>query len=172
VEVRRIDHYQDNTTLMDDLIERIRWTACNHSETQWFDVVTAEHIAYVEMIVDVQFPELLKRCYTEIGNGGFGPGYGLTGLPGGYESSWGDLVQTTAELRELDDCEDGFLPVIDWGCAQMMCVDCDDDDLIVTCLEGGFHYEDYSFQTLLERWCEGKVPDLYTGMFTPERSNG
>lgn len=150
---------------MDNIIARLHDAAHNDPDSGWHDVVTTEHIAYVESVIDIELPKLLKRCYTEISNGGFGPAYGITGLPGGHESSWGDLIQTVAELRKLDECEDGWLPLIDWGCAQFLCVDCDNDDLIVTLYEGDFHQEGYSFQTVLERWVQGEIPDLDTGEF-------
>ena len=137
---------------MDNLIAQLRDAARTDPESRWFDTINDEHIAYVESVVDIELPILLKRCYTEISNGGFGPAYGITGLPGGHESSWGDLIQTVAALRESDDCEDGWLPLIDWGCAQFLCVDCDNDDLMVTLYNDDFHPEDYSFQTLLEHW--------------------
>src|SRR5438552_9489750 len=35
-------------------------------------------------------PSLMKRVYTEIGNGGFGPGYGLIGLTNGVPDHTGE----------------------------------------------------------------------------------
>lgn len=150
---------------MDDLITDINQTARNDAKSRWFAVVDHEQIEFVESVIDVQLPTLLKRCYTEISNGGFGPGYGITGLPGGHKSSWGDLIESVAELRALEDCEDNFLPLIDFGCAQILCVDCDDNERIVTSIEGDFHFEEYTLETLMARWCEGETPDLETGEF-------
>jgi hypothetical protein len=151
-------------TDLDERIVRVRDAARRDSSSVWYPVVTDAHIEFVEAALDVELPELLKRCYLEIGNGGFGPGYHLTGLPGGHESSWGDLLQTTEELRRLEDGEESWLPIIDWGCNEFTIVDCDDDQ-IVTLYEGDFHDEDYSLETLFDRWIEGKVPDLSTGEF-------
>lgn len=150
---------------MDDLITQIREAARNNSDTPWFDVVTGEHITYVESVIGIEVPDLLKKCYTEVSNGGFGPGYGITGLPGGYESSWGDLIQAVAQLRKLEHCEERWLPLIDFGCAQMLCVDCDDDEMIVVSIEGDFHHEECDFTTLMERWSRAKLPDLHSGLF-------
>ena len=89
---------------MNDLIAHIRQTVRDDSDTQWFDVETADQIAYVESVIDIELPNLLKRCYTEISNGCFGPAYGITGLPGGYESSWGDFDSNrrgVAQARRL-----------------------------------------------------------------------
>lgn len=150
---------------MDDLIAHIRQAARDDSNSRWFEVADDEQIDFVESVIDIQLPTLLRRCYSEISNGGFGPGHGITGLPGGHKSSWGDLIESAAELRALEDCEDSFLPLIDIGCAQMLCVDCDEDEMIVASIEGEFHHEKYNLTTLLERWCLGDIPDLHTGSF-------
>ncbi|HBE68547.1 MAG TPA: hypothetical protein DDW52_10405 [Planctomycetaceae bacterium] len=150
---------------MDTLIARIRDAACRDNQTHWFDVATADTIAFVELSLDVVLPDILRRCYTEISNGGFGPSCGLTGLPGGYDSSWGDLIQSTLELRKLDECDDGWLPLFDFGCAEVLCVDIDDELVMVTSIEGEFHHEDYDLNELLDRWCNDEVPDLQSGAF-------
>ncbi|MEZ6073062.1 MAG: SMI1/KNR4 family protein [Pirellulales bacterium] len=155
--------------MTDDLITRIREAARRDETTQWFCVTTPEQIAYVESIISIQLPELLKQCYMQIGNGGFGPSYGITGLPGGHESSWGDLIQTVEGLRQLEECEQGWLPLIDYGCAEMLCVDCDEEELVVVSLQGEIDYKDYDFTTVMERWCEGKIPDLRSEGFIRER---
>lgn len=105
---------------------------------------------------------ILRRAYQEISNGGFGPGP-IVGLPGGYQSSWGDLIQTWEELQRDPKCEDGWLPVIDWGCAQFSIVDCEDDFQMISLYEGEFHSEDYSFEELLEHWLVDELPELHTG---------
>jgi len=46
---------------------------------------TAEAVNAAEQAVGFPFPCLLRRLWTEVGNGGFGPGYGLLGLEGGPE---------------------------------------------------------------------------------------
>jgi len=76
-------------------------------------------------------PPLLKRLYVELGNGGFGPGYGLIGMSGGIPD---DLGCTAPEsyllMRSQDPSEPGWfwpeklLPICHWGCAILSCVDC------------------------------------------------
>ena len=153
-----------NRQQIDELIEKLREAARADPATHWCEVVSEDAIAFVESSLDVILPDALKHCYTRISNGGFGPGYKLTGLPGGHESSWGDLLQTTSELRRHDDCEDEWLPLIDWGCAQFTIVDCT-DERIITLYEGDFHCEDYMLVTLFEKWTVGEVPNLATGTF-------
>lgn len=149
---------------MDDLIARIRQAARDDTSSRWFAVVDSDLIDYFEGVTGIELPTLLTRCYEEISNGGFGPGFHVAGLPGGHEAAWGDLIESVNELRLHDDCEDSLLPLIDCGCNEVLCLDCDDDS-IITFLEGDFHQEEYTFETLMERWCLGEIPDLRTGEF-------
>jgi hypothetical protein len=149
---------------MKGLFTRLRQAAQEDTATIWFDVVPAASIEFAEEFFGFALPKLLKRSYMEISNGGFGPGP-VIGLPGGYESSWGDLIKTRTELERDEECEDGWLPIIDWGCAQFSIIDCDNDFQIVSLYEGDFHCEDYSFDTLLKRWLDGELPELRSGGF-------
>lgn len=135
-----------------------------NEETEGFPVVDAAGIAFAEEVFGFALPKILQRAYREIGNGGFGPGP-IIGLPGGYASSWGDLIQTWQELQRDKECEEGWLPIIDWGCAQFSIIDCEDDFQMVTLYEGDYHSEDYSFEELLEHWLDGELPELHTGGF-------
>jgi hypothetical protein len=135
---------------MSDLLSRLKRAARDDPRTVWYPVVPVEGIEFAEEALGLALPEVLRRSYLEIGNGGFGPGP-LIGLPGGYESSWGDLLKATEEMRRDPECDEGWLPVIDWGCCQVSLIDCDNDFLIVTLYEGEFHPEDYDLDELLER---------------------
>ncbi len=146
------------------LLSRLKRAAREDTRMTWFDVVPKAGIEYAEDVLGFALPEVLRRSYLEISNGGFGPGP-IIGLPGGYESSWGDLLETWAAMRLDKDCEEGWLPVIDCGCAQFSLVDCDDDFRMVTLREGEFHGEDYALDEMLERWLVGEIPDLDGGGF-------
>jgi hypothetical protein len=76
------------------------------------------------------FP-LLRDAYRCVGNGGFGPGYGLLPLvlhedPNGDESA----VNLYTAFRSTDPEDPAWiwpaqlLPFCDWGCAIRSCVDC------------------------------------------------
>ena len=84
-------------------------------------------------------PYVLVTLYREIGNGGFGPYYGLLGLAGGWADDRGrDATQVYEWLREEDDGEDllpgdelcdpvipeYLLPVCHLGCGVYVCLDC------------------------------------------------
>jgi hypothetical protein len=67
-------------------------------------------------------PQLLSEILTEIGNGGFGPGYGLVGVEGGYAEFKGEhLAELAQELGALDR---KILPICNWGCGIYSCLDC------------------------------------------------
>ena len=61
-----------------------------------------------EQRLGVELPGLLRRLYLEVANGGFGPGFGLLGLPpGGWTDDKGaDLVTLLERNLDLPD---------DWG---------------------------------------------------------
>lgn len=150
---------------MKKLLTRLRDAARSDPGTIRFDVADPSVVEYAEEYFGFALPKLLKRLYLEIGNGGFGPGP-LIGLPGGYESSWGDLLKTWTEMQDCEDdeYEEQWLPIIDWGCALFSLIDCDDLSM-VTLYEGEFYPENYSFEFLLKQWLDGKVPELHTGEF-------
>jgi hypothetical protein len=65
-------------------------------------------------------PTLLKECYRRIGNGGFGPGLGVIGVEGGYESDFGDLVRIyeffrADEEKQARSWPTAVLPFCEWG---------------------------------------------------------
>ena len=84
-----------------------------------------------ERSVGFQLPELWRRIYGEVGNGGFGPGYGLLGLISGAKSDDGDsaldLYRVFTEDEDPEDPEfrwpKGLVPICHWGCAIYSCVD-------------------------------------------------
>jgi hypothetical protein len=74
-------------------------------------------VAQAEALAGRPLPRLLARLYTQVGNGGFGPGYGLLGLRGGHTS--GTTSATT--YLERGGRRSGGGPAIplllcDWGC--------------------------------------------------------
>lgn len=151
---------------MKKLLLRLREAVHADPETVWFDTVSSADIEAAESFLGFDLPKLLARCYVHIGNGGFGPGP-LIGLPGGYESSHGDLLQTWTALQENVECEEVWLPIIDWGCNQYSLIDCDDSQM-VTFYDGEFHIEDYTFDELLTHWLAGEIPELHSGEFAPK----
>jgi hypothetical protein len=100
-----------------------------------FPSATEEQLAATEGALGFPLPPLLRAVYTQIANGGFGPGYGLRGAMGGF-SGTGTIVETyrwSEEGRQLielpakeigseefrldgDLWPDRFLSLCEWGC--------------------------------------------------------
>ena len=83
---------------MADIVERVRKRIESGSkDPRAFAVrppapaATYASIAADEQTLCFKVPALLKRLYVQVGNGGWGPGYGLLGLTGGAKD---DLGQT------------------------------------------------------------------------------
>lgn len=87
-------------------------------------------LASTEKALGFPLPTLLRTLYREIGNGGFGPDYGLIGVTGGHRSDHG---RTLAELYDFQRASDPsapgwswperVLPICDHGCAILWCLD-------------------------------------------------
>jgi hypothetical protein len=79
---------------------------------------TEQAIAEAEAIIGYPLPPLLRRLYTEVANGGFGPDEGIVGVRGG-RTYQGDLIDL-AELYEAGPDPEGripagVVPIYDWG---------------------------------------------------------
>jgi hypothetical protein len=127
-------------------------------------------IRETEALVGFNLPVLLKRIYLEIGNGCFGPGYGLLGLRGGYVDSDGrTLLEAYDHVKDDVVCHLGgsrrmFLPLCEWGAGVWSCLDCGSGALpILTLDEGGFTRTRFSLQSWLENWAQGQ--SLWKEMF-------
>ena len=94
-----------------------------------------EAVEEAESVVGHRLPPLLRRLYLEVGNGGFGPGYGVLGLKGGHHD---DLGRTGIDwYRQAHDhtpeshwsgLPASLLPLCHWGCAIYSLIDCSDPD--------------------------------------------
>jgi len=88
----------------------------------------------IEGMLGHSMPSLLRRLYLEVGNGGWGPGYGVLGLTGGHRD---DLGKTAVDLF-VDAHQDpqstwrflpgGLLPLCHRGCAIYSFTDCSTPD--------------------------------------------
>jgi hypothetical protein len=75
---------------------------------------TRDAVEAAELSFGYPLPALLRRLYIEIGNGGFGPGYGILSLPQrDTYSVWSSIPPS-------------LFPVCDWGCGISSFIDCAD----------------------------------------------
>ena len=132
------------TALIDQLIARIEdpklaTDGADVSAPTIFPPATHAMVDAAEQALGFALPPVLRRIYLEVGNGGFGPGYGLMGVPGGAVDDTGyHIVDLYQWFREADHEDPAWqwpaklLPVCYLGCAMYGCVDCGDAKGAVT----------------------------------------
>jgi hypothetical protein len=121
----------------------------------------ASAISDAEATLGFSIPHLLKLIYLNVGNGGFGPGYGIIGVAGGHASNLGTLVETYDQIQKGAkylrlDWQAGLLPFCEWGCNIFSCVACDDENhQVFTSEECRAHREPYQLKDFLSMWLKG-----------------
>lgn len=139
--------------------------------------MTEDELRAVEAILGFALPELLRRLYGEVANGGFGPAYGLLGLRGGaLNEDRLDAIGVYLRFRATDAHDphwrwpERLLPLGHLGCGMFLCVDCTSPDGSLVWFEPNPHEQgapwDDSFIPFpvdlagwLQRWLAG-APDL------------
>lgn len=176
------------------LIERLKeiiQTGCHATgEPTWrpqrnWSPVTEEELAQAETQLGFPLPRLLRRIYLEVGNGGFGPGYGLlplNELPPNVGPDTASLVAEYQGMRAFSqqDIEEYFaedeekptlwpehvLILCDWGCNIYSCLDCSPPELPIFRMDSNENFlvewalEAPSLQQWLERWIDGTLARL------------
>lgn len=125
-----------------DLLKRIRTRASNpatiHDYAKWLAVkptllpsATLDEIANAEEAMKLKLPEVLKELLLNVANGGFGPGYGLIGVGGGYTDFGSGNLENIYRLAHSEGIKnrfvvegDGIVPFCNWGCGIYSCLDC------------------------------------------------
>lgn len=154
---------------------------------EWYGPLLEDELRESEEMLGFPLPEFVRRLYTQVGNGGFGPGYGgVLGLLNGAtdESNinavdryrgWQDWQPDLAGYElEAEDIVVPFawpnriLAICHWGCAIYSCIDCNKEDGAVL----RFRYDCYhptmaltelmnpeaaSFASWLEAWLHGDL---------------
>ena len=159
---------------MDEIIALIRCRLPDGPSSLSAPLARDDVLAGDERRLGFNLPALLKRLYGEIGNGGFGPGYGLIGLSGG---ALDDLGRTAPEIYAAlsqpgaDDSDfiwpTGLLPICHWGCAIYSCIACAapgfpmkifDPNLhaSINSWDDAFFAEGLSFDEWIEAWARGE----------------
>lgn len=162
---------------MIDIAERVR-VRIGASHDLW-PVALEAAMAIDEQRLGFTLPPLLKRLYAEIGNGGWGPGYGLIGLTGGKPDDLGNTATSSYIVRRGRDPEEpdwqwpeGLLPICHWGCAIYSCVDCLDAAASMTVFDPNesvsswseaFFSEHLGFETWVSLWAAGE--DLWQRLY-------
>lgn len=140
---------------------------------------TTEQFLATEQYLGFSLPPLLKTLYARLANGGFGPGFGLMGVVGGYCEAGNmlenyqfhrqrarliDLETYTwwADTLELPDTvwPRTMLYLCDWGWGTSFCIDCQTGKVYLKFPgERDLHYRLKLQATSLEEWFEQWLQD-------------
>jgi hypothetical protein len=124
---------------MEDVVERLAGRLKREPETE--DVMGNKFracppapesaVVATERRLGFALPRTLRRIYLEVANGGFGPGYGVMGVEGGFADDLGNTVGDLYQSYRASDPEDPawhwpefLLPICHWGCVVYSAVDC------------------------------------------------
>jgi hypothetical protein len=151
----------------DDILERIRkHVAVNRHETRCAPSplplpASQDAVRAAEEKLQFRLPALLKAVYSEIANGGIGPGYGLIGLTGGHLPNDETLVATYEGVHAGAaylgfEWQRGLLPFCEWGCNILSCIDCMAPEFPMYVSEAcEVTREPYSLEEFFEMWMDG-----------------
>jgi hypothetical protein len=133
----------------------------------------AKALAKAEARLGEPLAPFLRALYGGIGNGGFGPAYGLLGLIGGARDEAGHDALTLYERNRAKLAEDPLwrwpqrvLPLVHLGCGMFYCADATDDDAPAIWFEPNPHLDgapwddafftvDVTVRELLDSWARG-----------------
>jgi SMI1 / KNR4 family (SUKH-1) len=173
---------QKENTLIERLKETIRTNRHPTGEYTWHrqiasPPVTVEELAQAEVQLGFELPTFLRRLYLEVGDGGFGPGYGLFPL-NAHNPSTDSLVTAYLGMRSMSQKDidehwadeevkpslwpERVLMICDWGCNIYSCLNCSSPDLPILRMDSNVNFmvewaiEASSLQQWLETWEDGK----------------
>ncbi|MFJ8634618.1 SMI1/KNR4 family protein [Streptomyces sp. NPDC093568] len=120
-------------TEIEQLLTRVADKARNTRPWGWTSLpepLDEATLARAEAVLGFRLPPLLADLYLQIGDGGFGPEYGLLPLldspPAGEPAAVTQYLANRESTRKNPDWPwpEEVLPISHWGCAMYACVDC------------------------------------------------
>ncbi|MFE6554023.1 SMI1/KNR4 family protein [Streptomyces sp. NPDC057746] len=102
-------HSSDGTIQLKAHAEAVAIHFADAPRGPMFPPVTPQEVDAAETIIGRPLPELLRRIYTEVGNGGFGPDAGLTSVTAGQRAA-GHLTDWPCSLRRHERNRAAGLP--------------------------------------------------------------
>ncbi len=176
----------EENTLIERLKETMRTNRYPKGEFTWhqqsaYPPVAEDDLVQAEAQLGFALPSFLRKIYLEVGNGGFGPGYGLFPLNKQYLSSAlqiDSLVMEYLSMRSMsqEDIDlhwegeeekpvlwpEQVLILCDWGCNIYSCLDCSSPDLLILRMNANLSLTEWaieatSLQQWLEAWMNGEL---------------
>ncbi|MFE5080591.1 SMI1/KNR4 family protein [Streptomyces mirabilis] len=158
-------------TEIEQLLARVGTEARNTRPWGWPSLpapVDAATVTRAEAVLGFTLPPLLAALYLQIGDGGFGPEYGLLplldGSPSGEPAAVPQYLAHRESGRQDPDWPwpEGVLPISHWGCGMYACVDCRSPRGTVLLFEPNADEADHAWyvdapdlQAWLDTWLEG-----------------
>ncbi|MFD4545546.1 SMI1/KNR4 family protein [Streptomyces sp. NPDC058466] len=158
-------------TEIEQLLVRVGTEARNTRPWGWPSLpepVDPAAITRAEAVLGFALPPLLAALYLRIGDGGFGPSYGLLplldGSPSGEPAAVRQYLANRKSGRKDPDWPwpSGILPISHWGCGMYACVDCHSPEGTVLLFEPNADEADDAWfvdapdlATWLHTWLEG-----------------
>ena len=111
--------------------DRQRATDGGHHPRKRIPPVAPKALQVAERVIGFKLPELLRAIYLKVGNGGFGPSYGLVGIKGGAKLDGRTLETCYQGMAKLEKenaiwgWPERLLPLANYGCGMWGCVDCE-----------------------------------------------
>lgn len=137
-----------------------------------FPVASGSDVDTLERDLGFTVPSFYRDLLTKVGNGGYGPGYGLAGASNGASQEGhyvADLYKTFRAPRNEDPLWvwlEKLLPAAHMGCGMYWCVDCGENGGAIVWFEPNPHEDGQPWDDLLipladsmsswfNRWLEG-----------------
>lgn len=128
--------------------------------------LSMEQIRSFERDLGFEFDSFYSRLLMEVANGGFGPGDGLIGMPGGRLDEDSNSAVDIRHYLFADENGGGIppfvVPLCDWGDGIWSCVNMSNSG-ILTVVETGVFDFGISIVDWFELWVEGQ--SLWSRMF-------
>lgn len=110
------------------ILMRLRERIASAPAGEVFPTATTETVALAEKSLGFKLNPFLQEVYLTVANGGFGPSYGLIGLPGGAidEDIGYSIVDYYVNFKSYfaSDWPDRLVPICHYGCNIVSCIDC------------------------------------------------
>ena len=143
------ERYLAKETVSEQILKRLQEYVAHASDKgligKRYPPATSELVMESERQLGFQLNPFLRAVYLDVANGGFGPSYGLVGLPGGATDDQGKtIIDNYKGLSEYfgDLWPNKLVPICHYGCGMLGCVDCSGTDGAMTTWHPGLPPDD------------------------------